>query len=69
MLDPGMVSPSIFTRPVLSHVITSGLVFQQFKRAVALGRIVLGMGSTTSASGDCGSTGSSLFTARATGVG
>ena len=34
MLDPVVVSPSIFTLPVLSHVITSGLAFKRFKSAL-----------------------------------
>ena len=53
MFESGMVSPSILTCLVLSHVITSGLVFYRFNRAVALERIDLGMGSTTTTSDSC----------------
>ena len=61
MFEPGIVSPSIFTSPVLSHVIISGFAFKRDKSAVALGRMVLGMGSTTSASDNQGSTCCSSF--------
>ena len=66
MFEPGMVSPSIFTCPVLSQVITSGFAFKRDKSAVALGRMVLGMDSTTSSSDNCGSARCSSFL---TGVG
>ena len=61
MFEPGMVSHSIFTCPVLSHVITSGFAFKRDKSAVALGRMVLGIGSITSSSDNCGSARSSSF--------
>ena len=61
MFEPRMVSLSIFTWPILSRIITSGFAFKQDKSAVALGRMVLGMGSTTSASDNCGSACCSSF--------
>ena len=61
MFEPGMVSPSIFTCPILSHVITSGFAFKRHKSAVALARMVLGMDSTTLASDNCGSARCSSF--------
>ena len=61
MFDCGMFSPSSFTCPVLSHVITSGHSFKRFKIAVALGRIVLGIGSTTTASDNCALSGLEPF--------
>ena len=65
MFELGLVSPSIFTCPVLSRVIISGFAFKRDKSAVALGRMVLGTGSTTSASDNCGWARCSLFHYRA----
>ena len=43
------IADQIFTCPVLSHIIIPGFAFKRDKSAVALERMVLGMGSTTSA--------------------
>ena len=61
MFKPEMVSPSIFTCPVLSHVITSGFAFKRDKSAMALRHMVQGIGSTTSASDNCDSARCSSF--------